>query len=162
MNPTPITVKNPRTNTTVERMHQTLGDMLRFQLTRKHPKENVIEELTSAAAYGLRATVHGTTKCTPAQLVFNKDLIMRTNMEANVELVLQGREKAVTQNNARENKRRLVHEYKVGQKVLILSGGLDPKLKLHQGPYEIKSVNKSNGTLHIRRKGYIEPIKLSK
>ena len=87
--PEPITVKNPRANAIVERMHKTLGDMLRCQLASKHPKENVVEELTSAAAFGLQATVHGTTKFTPAQLVFNKDMLLQTNMEANVELVQQ-------------------------------------------------------------------------
>ena len=80
-------------------------------------------------------------------------------MEANMELVRQRREKAVTLN---KKERKLVHEYKVSQKVLILIGGLDLKLNLHQGPYEIKLVNKLNGTLHIWRKGYIKPINTRK
>ena len=42
--------------------------------------------------------------------------------------------------------------------MLILSGGMDPKLKLHQGPYRVLSYNKLNGTLHIQRKNYVEPI----
>ena len=158
--PTPITVKNPRANAIVERMHGVLGDMLRCQLASKHPKENVIEELTSAAAYGIRATVHGTTKFTPAQLVFNRDLILRTNMEANVELVRQRRANAIAANNQRENRRRIAYDYKEGDKILILSSGLDPKLKLHEGPYKVLGVNKSTGTLHIRRKGYTEPINI--
>ena len=87
--PEPVTVKNPRANAIVERMHRVLGDMLRCQLANLHPKENVVAELTSAAAFGIRATVHGTTKFTPAQLVFGKDLILRTQMEASVELARQ-------------------------------------------------------------------------
>ena len=156
--PEPITAKNPRANAIVERMHKVLGNMLRCQLASKHPKENVVEELMSAAAFGIRATVHGVTKFTPAQLVFNKDLILRTNMEANVELVRQRRASAIAVNNQRENRRRIAYDYKEGDKVLILSGGLDPKLQMHQGPYKVLAVNKSNGTLHIRRKGYVEPI----
>ena len=141
-------------------MHKVLGDMLRCQLASKHPKEDVVEELTSAAAFGIRATVHGTTKFTPAQLVFNKDLILRTNMEVNVELVRQRRATAIAANNQRENRRRIACDYKEGDKVLILSGGLDPKLQLHQGPYKVLAVNKSNGILHIKRKGYVEPINI--
>ena len=160
VNPQPITVKNPRANAIVERMHQVLGDMLRCQLASKHPKEDVVEELTSAAAFGMRATVHGVTKFTPAQLVFNKDLLLRTNMEANVELVRQRRANAIAVNTERENRRRIAYDYKEGDKVLILSGGLDPKLKLHSGPYKVLSVNKSTGTLHIRRNNYVEPINI--
>ena len=70
-------------------MHKILGDMLRVQLAKKHPKEDPIQDMLSAAAYALRATVHGTTQFTPAQMVFSKDMILRTNVEANVELVRQ-------------------------------------------------------------------------
>jgi transposase InsO family protein len=158
--PEPITVKNPRANAIVERMHRVLGDMIRCQLASTHPKENVIEELTSAAAFGIRATVHGTTKYTPAQLVFNKDLILRTNMEANVELVRQRRMEAIQKNNQKENRRRIAYNYKVGDKVLILSNFMDPKLQLHRGPYRVLSFNKSNGTLHIKRNNYVEAINI--
>ena len=134
--------------------------MLRVQLTTRHEKEDVIRELTSAAAFGIRATVHGVTKYSPAQLVFSKDMILRTNMVADVELVRQRRQAAIAVNNARENKRRIAHQYKPGDKVLILSGGLDPKLKLNEGPFRVLSYNKSSGTLHIRRRNYIEPINI--
>ena len=156
--PTPITNKNPRANAIVERMHSILGDMIRVQLASKHPKENPVEDLTSAAAYALRATVHGVTKYTPAQLVYNKDMILRTNMEAKVELVRQRREAAVQVNNARENKRRIAYDYKGGDQVLILSQALDPKLQLHRGPYRVVNYDRATGTLHIQRKNYVEPI----
>ena len=53
------------------------------------------KDLLSAAVYALHATVHGVTQYTPAQLVFSKAMILRTNVEANVELVCQCREAAV-------------------------------------------------------------------
>jgi len=62
--PVPITAKNPRANAIVERMHRVLGDMLRVQLVKHHEKDDPIKDLTSAAAYAMRATVHGVTKCT--------------------------------------------------------------------------------------------------
>ena len=158
--PTPITAKNPRANAIVERMHSTLGDMLRVQLASKHPKEDPVEDLTSAAAYALRATVHGVTKYTPAQLVYNKDMILRTNMEAKVELVRQRREAAIQTNNTRENRRRIAYDYKEGDKVLILTQALDPKMKLHDGPYTVVNYERATGTLHILRKKYVEPINI--
>ena len=79
-------------------------------------------------------------------------------MEANVEVVRQRREAAILRNNKRENKRRIKHTYHVGDRVLIISGGLDPKLELNKGPYRVVGVNQSTGTLSIRRRNYIEPI----
>jgi len=141
-------------------MHKVLGDMIRIQLTSKHKHDDPIKDMTSAAAYAIRATVHGTTKHTPSQLVYAKDMILRTKMEANVEHVRTLRENAIYKNNQRENKRRIKHNYKEGDKVLILSGGLDPKLQLHQGPYKVLSYDKASGTLHIQRRNYVEPINI--
>ena len=161
VNDCPITVRNPRANAIVERMHLVLGNMLRCQLAKLYPTEDVVAELTSAAAFAIRATVHGTTRYTPAQMVFSKDMILRTHMEANTELVRQRREAAIYKSNQRENKRRIAYDYKPGDKVLILVGGyLDPKLELHHGPYKVIGFNKSNGTLTIRRKNYTEPINI--
>ena len=158
--PEPITVKNPRANAIVERMHKILGDMLTVQLASKHSKEDPVKDLLSAAAYALRSTVHGVTQMTPGQLVFRKDMILRTRIEANVELIRQRREAAVQQNNERENRRRSSHRYEVGDRVLILSGGLDPKLQLNPGPYRVVGVNRSTGTLSIQRRNYVEPINM--
>jgi len=158
--PVPITAKNPRANAIVERMHRVLGDMLRVQLVKYHEKDDPIKDLTSAAAYAMRATVHGVTKCTPSQLVFAKDMILCTTMEANVELARQRREAAINQNNARENRSRVAHNYKKRDWVLILSRHLDPKLQLHPGPFKVLSYDQSSGTLHIQRKHYFEPINI--
>lgn len=161
VNHNPVTVKNPRANAIIERMHLVLGNMIRCQLAKLHKEEDIVSEITSAAAFAMRATVHGTTRFTPAQLVFSKDMILRTHMEANMELVRQRREAAIFKANQRENKRRIAYSYKPGDKILILSGGyLEPKLKLHEGPYKVLGFNKSNGTLTIRRRNYIEPINI--
>ena len=66
-------------------------------------------------------------------------MILRTTVEANMELARQRREAAIRQNNARENKSRVTHNYKKGDWVLILSGHLDPKLQLHPGPFKVLS-----------------------
>jgi len=157
--PVPITAKNPRANAIVERMHRVLGDMLRVQLVKYHEKDDPIKDLTSAAAYAMRATVR-VTKCTPSQLVFAKDVILRTTMEANVKLARQRREAAISQNNARKNRSRVAHNYKKGDWVLILSRHLDPKLQLHPGPFKVLSYDQSLGTLYIQRKHYVEPINI--
>jgi hypothetical protein len=80
-------------------MHKVLGDMIRIQLTSKHKHDDPISDLTGAAAYAIRATVHGTTKQTPSQLVYAKDMILRTKIEANVEDIRILRENAIYKNN---------------------------------------------------------------
>jgi hypothetical protein len=75
-------------------MHRVLGDMLRVQLVKYHDRDDPVKDMTSAAAYALRATVHGVTKYAPSQLVFAKDMILCTTVEANVELARQRRETA--------------------------------------------------------------------
>jgi len=160
INPAPIAAKNPRANAVVERVHGVLGDMLRVQLVKHHEKDDPIKDLTSAAAYAMRATVHGVTKHTPSQLVFAKDMILRTTMEANVELARRRREVAVSQNNERENKKRIAHNCKKGDWALVLSRHLDPKLQLHPGPFKVLSYEQSSGTLCIQRKHCVEPINI--
>ena len=135
-----------------------MGDMIRVQLTQQHEHDDPLRDIFSAAAYGIRATVHGTTLFTPGQLVFNKDMILRTNILVNTELVRQRRQAVAIKNNERENKRRIPYKYQKGGKVLLLTRYLDPKLKLKPGPYKIVDFNAKNGILHIQRGQYIEPI----
>ena len=158
--PEPITVKNPRANAIVETMHRTLGNMIRAQLYKLHPRDDPIYDLCAAAAYGIRSTVHGVNGFSPGQIVFGKDMLLRTQMEADIELIRARRQTAAERNNQRENRRRIAYDYKVGDKVLVLSGGLDPKLQLHQGPYTVLAFNKTNGTLHVKRRNYVEPINI--
>ena len=128
------------------------------QLTRRHEHDDPVSDMLQAAAYGIHATVHGTTGYAPSQLVYNKDMILRSHIEADMELVRQRRRRAAEKNNARENKRRIKCNCKPGDKVLILPQRPDPKMTLNQGPYDVVDYNASNGTLQIRRGNHIEPI----
>ena len=141
-------------------MHQVLGDMLRCQLTKRHDHDDPVVDMLSAAAYAIRATVHGVTRYSSSQLVYVKDMILRTNVEVNVEHIRKRRENATIRNNQRENRRRIKYNYKEGDQVLVLSEHLDPKMKLHSGPYKVLSYNKANDTLHSRRRNYVEPINI--
>lgn len=61
--------------------------MLCVQLTTTHDKDDPFADMTSATAYAIQATVHGTTKYAPSQLIYAKGMILRTNVEANIKLV---------------------------------------------------------------------------
>ena len=84
--------------------------------------------------------------------IISKDLLLRTKMQTNMELVRQRRQGSIEQNNKRENRRRIKHTYQAGDKVLILPNMMDPKMPLNQGPYKVLSYDESSGTVRIQRK----------
>jgi hypothetical protein len=143
-------VKIPKANAIVERLHQVLGNMLRVQLTKQHDKDDPVKELTSAAAFVIRSTVHGVTGFTPGHVVYNRDVMIHTPVQPDLDLIKQRHAAAVKVNNEKENKRSFAHTYKTSDKILIITGVLDPKLKLHFGPYKVLSCDRNFGTLRIQ------------
>eukprot|EP00957_Ditylum_brightwellii_P136450 10406351-Ditylum_brightwellii.AAC.1 len=81
----PITARNPQSNSIIERVHQTIGNMIRpfevFGATtdEKDPWTGIL----SAVRFATRATVHTTMQTTPMQLVFGRDAILNVKHEAN-------------------------------------------------------------------------------
>ena len=72
----PITTRNPQANAIIERIHQTLGNILRTfdidEVDEKDPWSGIL----AAASFAVRATYHTTTQATPMQLVFGRDAIL--------------------------------------------------------------------------------------
>ncbi len=68
----PITTRNPQANAIIERIHQTLGNILRtFELHKNVEHfDDAWDGILSAAVFALRSTRHSTTQATPMQLVF--------------------------------------------------------------------------------------------
>ena len=75
--PKPSTSRNPQSNGLIERVHQTLHNMLRtfdLQLQEFDPIEPW-QGYLSTVAYSIRSTYHTTMKATPAELVYGRDMI---------------------------------------------------------------------------------------
>eukprot|EP00957_Ditylum_brightwellii_P082609 6280720-Ditylum_brightwellii.AAC.1 len=81
----PIIVRNPQANSIIERIHQTIGNMIRsfevhdITIDEKDPWTGIL----SAVRIATRATVHTTMQATPMQLVFGRDTILNDNHEVN-------------------------------------------------------------------------------
>lgn len=153
---------NPQSNGIVERVHQVLGDMLRtFELEeRELDDSDPWAEFLSAAAYAIRSTVHTTLEASPAQLVYGRDMFLPIAFEADWQRIRNRRQAEITRNNERENRLRISHEYKVGDKVLVQKPGILRKLTTpRQGPYQIVQVN-TNGTIRIQRGAVTETINI--
>ena len=106
----------------------------------------------SAVGFAIRSTYHTTLEATPAQLVFGRDMLLPVRMQADWARIQQKRQKEMTCNNERENRKRITHKYNVGDKVLLDKPGILRKMsKPRQGPYEVERVY-SNGTIRIRKR----------
>jgi cleavage and polyadenylation specificity factor subunit 1 len=153
LTPKPSTEYNPQSNAMIERIHLTLGNMLRtFELESKDlDEENPFEEILAAVAWALRSTYHTVLDATPGQLVFGRDMLLPIQYKANWAAIALRRKEQIKRDNIRENKTRLPHQYTVGQKVLLTKPGIIPKMSLpRKGPYTIVRIH-SNGTVRIQR-----------
>ena len=83
------TVRNPQSNAVIERVHQTIGNILRTFPKTMLNRDNPWGGILAATMFAVRATYHTTMQATPAQLVFGRDAILNTKFEANWTLIKQ-------------------------------------------------------------------------
>jgi Integrase zinc binding domain len=143
----PTTIKNPAANM-VERIHQTLGNLLRvyeleeYEFPRGDPWSNVL----ASAAWAIRSTFHTTLGSSPGQLVYGCAMLF-----ANRKNIKERKKAQIEDSNKRENAKRISHNYKVGDVVSKDQNQLQPKLhRPRDGTYTIEKVY-TNGTLKIRK-----------
>jgi hypothetical protein len=158
----PTTTRNPQANSVIERVHQTIGNMIRtFQMGSSEINEDdPWSGVLAATMFAIRATYHTTTQATPAQLVFGRDAIINTKFEANWRFIRDRKQRAINKNNQKENAKRTKHEYKIGQKVLYRNESLakyseDP----YDGPFEIVQIN-TNGTVRLKMGALTDTINI--
>jgi hypothetical protein len=161
----PTTIKNPTANAIVERIHGTLGDQLRTTIFDSNWSDDV-DTLIQACAYALRVTSPATGPYSLAQLAFGYDLIFQQKVIVDWEHIKAIRSKQAIENNEKENRKRLDHKYKVGDKVLILYKAYErrnnPKISLStysRGLFRITEVL-GNGTVKIQCGAYVDLISI--
>ena len=162
INPKPTTAYNPQGNSILERAHQVLGNCLRaFQLGSKElDKHRPFDKFLMATAYALRSTYHTTLGATPGQTVFGRDMVLPVKFKANWALIQQRKQKVINASNERENKKRIQHDYQVGDKVLLQKPGILTKLEVpYTGPHLITQVH-SNGTVVIQKGAFCERVNI--
>ena len=151
--PAPTTAKNPQANAVVERVHQVIQNMLRVKNLSKHVYDynDPWGDILSSVAWAIRASYHSGKDATPAQLVYNRDMILNIAHMANWKSLADKRQQQINKDNMRENSKRVHHDYAVEDKVYIIRDGIYRKLEApHLGPYPITQVY-SNGTVRIQR-----------
>ena len=149
-----ITTRNPQANSIVERVHKTVHNMIatcglrnKDDLDARFGFQGVLSSIRRA----VNSTVHTTLRATPTQLVFGRDALLNVSFQADWELIRQRKQRMINLNNARENSKRVVYNYTVGQQVDVR---LDPNRKHGEdhfkGPYTVSQIN-DNGTVKLTR-----------
>ena len=100
-----ITTRNPQANSIVERVHQTIGNMIRTWFVDDPDLDgtNPYAGLLSAVAFATRATIHTTLQASPSQLVFGRDAMLNMEFEADWATIRTRKQKRINENNKREN-----------------------------------------------------------
>ena len=156
----PITKRNPQANAILERIHQTLGNIIRTSNKTNLDDNDPWSGILTAAMFALRSTYHTTTQATPAQLVFGRDAILNTKFVADWRYIQQRKQRIIKQNNQKENAKRIPHQYNVGDKVLLHLGDIKTKFdSQYSGPHKIVQVN-NNGTVRIQQGPVTETVNI--
>ena len=147
-------------------MHLILCEMLRSQklvVPQHSTPDKEINRVLQSAAWAMRTSTHMITKFSPAQLVFQRDMIIHKKVIADWELVQARRRAQQIKDNERENRSRTNYKYKVGDMVRIITTVRERKGKLigfeHPGPYEVTRAH-NNGTVTIRCGNFLERINI--
>ena len=122
----PTTVKNPQSDSTVERMYQSISAIIAISLRENPPVKyeevsNLVFNKCTAAQYAIRSTVNISLKHTPGELAFGRDMILPIPSKVNWKDLFQRKQDVITQRNEKENQSRKNHDYKVGRRILILN-----------------------------------------
>ena len=152
------TSRNPQGNSLIERIHQTIGQVLRTVVVAKNPKSHhdadvVIEETLATAMHACRcACSHSLDYNSPGSLAFGRDMFLDIPLIADIMAIQNNRQLLVNKRLLRANASRIQHDYTVGDLVwkknyLGFSDKLQPSVS---GPYPIERVH-TNGTVTIRR-----------
>ena len=148
------TSKNPQSNSICERMHQTVGNILRTNLYSNPPRnmtqaKAIIDEALATAMHAMRTTIATTLGSTPGALAFGRDMFLNIPLIADWQSISKHREQHVNDNLVRANKKRRQYDYASGQQILKKVHNPTKLGVRTEGPYPIERVH-ANGTVTIQ------------
>ena len=151
----PTSSRNPQSNAICERMHQTVGNILRTIL---HGEEvtattanDIVDNALSTAIHVLRSSASRSLNLhSPGEIAFHRNMFLNIPIIADLEGLHSKRAALVRKNLEFANRRCVRYDYQQGQQVLVKS--VNDKLgQRTEGPFPILQVH-ANGTLTIQRR----------
>jgi hypothetical protein len=101
----PTTVKNPRANGILERVHQVLGQMLctaEFDMADSVPPDDS-DVFLDNAAWAIRSTYHTVLKASPGAAIFGQDMLFPIPFMADWRKIGEQRQSLTNRGNQRKN-----------------------------------------------------------
>jgi hypothetical protein len=149
----PTTSRNPTANAICERMHQTVGNILRTMIYTDSPNtvteaRRLVDKALATAMHAMCASVSTTLGSLPGALVFGRDMFLNIPLIADWHLIAQRREQLVNESLRRQNLKRRRYDYIVGQRILKKVHDPTKLGERTEGPYTITIVH-VNGTVTI-------------
>jgi hypothetical protein len=162
--PVATTIRNPWSNGVIERVHLTMGDMLRTLTFSGSDWFTDMQRTLAAVAWAIRTTINPAIKHSPCHLAFNQDMIYCRAVQLDWNSINQERRKQLEASNNKENRSRITKNYLPRDQVLIVLDADERRSqpKLNQptkGPYTITRVH-TNGTVEIDRGHFLETINI--
>ena len=148
-------VRNPQSNAICERMHQTIGDILRVVLHTNPPRNmddanQVMDNALATCMHATRCAVSAPIKTTPGAMVYGRDMIMDVPLIANLAVIRDGRQQMIDENLIKQNKKRIEHHFRVGDRVEQIVWNKTKLSNRSDGPFQVLATH-CNGTITIQR-----------
>ena len=111
-----------------------------------------IDTFLTNTSWAICSTYHTVLKASPGAAIFGRDMLFDIPFLADWNKIGDYRQQQTDLNTQRENKTRVDHDYKVGDKVLIHKDGILRKTetRYHSDPWTITTVH-TNGTIRVER-----------
>jgi hypothetical protein len=103
----------------VERVHQTLGNLLRvyeleeYEFPRGDPWSNIL----ASAAWAICSTFHTALGATPGKSVYGRDMLFDLSFKANWKNIKERKMARIDDSNQCRNAKQISHTYRVGDLV---------------------------------------------
>lgn len=161
----PTTSRNPQSNAICERMHQTVGNILRTLVYTDPPRtveqaRLLVDEALARAQMALRCTVSTPLRATPGSLAFARDMFLDVPYVADWQLIQSRRQMLVDEARRKMNLKRRSYDYTVGQRVLKHVHQPTKMGFRKEGPYEIIQVHTNGNVTMELRQGVTERINI--
>ncbi len=152
----PTTSRNPAANGICERMHQTVGSVLRTLIFSHQPRtlgdaKQLVDQALATASHAVRTNVSGVTGYSPGALAFHRDMLLDVPLVADLMAIRNKRQLSVDENLRRVNAKRSSYDYESGQRVLKKRHEWTKLGERWDGPYNITRVHvNGNVTIQLR------------
>ena len=154
------TSRNPQANAVCERMHQTVGNILRtllhgHDIAAQQTANTIIDNALATAMHATRTAVSKSLGGnTPGSLAFRRDMFLNVPLVADLHAIRQQRQLLIDENLRRQNEKRRGFDYQVGQQVLMKHNDTNKLGRRTIGPFPIIAIH-TNGNVTIRRSPHV-------